>query len=125
MANDIARLPVKWIRDKAKAKYAKDTKCEICGATENLDFHHRYTLTPLFKKWCLVNKISIKTDEDVLAIRDRFIEEHLSELYDYAHTLCHDHHMKLHSIYGKHPSLSTADKQLKWIGIQRSKHELS
>ena len=31
---------VKYVRDKAKSKYAKGSSCEICGETEQLDFHH-------------------------------------------------------------------------------------
>lgn len=119
---DNARLAVKWIRDKAKSGYNKGNQCEICGTTEKLDFHHFYTLTPLFDKWCRVNKIKIVTDEDVLAVRDRFIAEHKVELYDETVTLCHDHHMKLHSVYGKAPTLGTASKQKTWVEKQREKH---
>jgi hypothetical protein len=39
-------------------------------------------------------------------------------------TLCHTHHLKLHSIYGKDPSLGTAKKQMRWVEIQREKHGL-
>jgi hypothetical protein len=120
---DMRRIPVKYIRDKAKARYQKGSSCEICGVTEELDFHHYYTLTPLFEKWCRDNKISIATDEDVLAIRDRFIAEHEKELYEETVTLCHSHHMKLHSVYGKDPSLATAEKQKNWVRIQKEKHE--
>jgi hypothetical protein len=115
------RDPIKFVRDKAKAKYKKDTECYICGSTDTLDFHHFYSLTPLFNKWCKDNKIEIKTDEDVLAVRDRFIEEHQIELYEEARTLCHKHHLKLHSIYGKYPALITAKKQKRWVEIQREK----
>lgn len=121
---ELKRDPIKYIRDKAKAAYKKDSECYICADTERLDFHHHYTLTPLFNKWCGSNKIVIKTEEDVLSIRDQFIAEHIPELYDYATTLCHDHHLKLHSIYGKHPALTTAKKQMNWIKIQRIKHGL-
>ena len=50
------------------------------------------------------NKISISTAEDIMGVRDHFIEEHMEELYDEAVTLCHTHHLKLHSIYGKRPN---------------------
>ena len=40
---------VKYVRDKAKSQYKKDTECYICGSTENLDFHHFYGLTELLE----------------------------------------------------------------------------
>lgn len=124
MAHNLKRDPIKFVRDKAKARYEKGTECFICGSTERLDFHHYYTLTPLFNKWLRTEKIVIKTDEDVIAVRDRFIAEHMPELYEHAVTLCHDHHLKLHSIYGKDPPLTTAEKQKRWVGIQREKNGL-
>lgn len=120
----LKRDPIKYVRDRAKARYKKGTECRICGATENLDFHHFYSLTPLFNAWLRKEKIQIKNDEEaVLAVRDRFIAEHEPELYDHTVTLCHDHHLKLHSIYGKDPALGTAPKQMRWVEIQRDKNE--
>lgn len=124
MAHNLKRDPIKFVRDKAKARYNKGTECYICASKERLDFHHFYTLTPLFNKWLRDNKIVIKTDEDVIAVRDRFIAEHMPELYEHAVTLCHDHHLKLHSIYGKDPPLVTAPKQKNWVRIQREKNGL-
>ena len=118
------RDPIKFVRDKAKAKYQKASDCFICGSTDVLDFHHYYSLTPLFNKWLKDTGQTIKTDEDVIAIRERFIAEHQKELYDEAVTICHKHHMKLHSIYGKDPPLRTADKQKNWVSIQREKNGL-
>lgn len=118
------RDPIKFVRDKAKARYKKGTECYICGSTKELDFHHFYSLTPLFHKWVKENNIPLKTDEDVLAVREQFIAEHHAELYDEARTLCHEHHLKLHSVYGKHPPLATAKKQKRWVEIQREKHGL-
>jgi hypothetical protein len=118
------RDPVKFVRDKAKGRYEKGSECFICGATEKLDFHHFYTLTPLFNKWLRDNHIKINTDEDVIEVRDRFIQEHMDELYVHTVTLCHDHHLKLHSLYGKDPPLSTAAKQERWVNIQREKNGL-
>ena len=125
MSKNLKRDPIKYIRDKAKANYPKGTECEICGTTENLDFHHYYTLTPLFNRWLKEKKITIKDEDHLLDLRDNFIDEHQKELYDDAVTICHDHHMQLHSIYGKDPSLGTAAKQKRWVGIQREKHGLS
>ena len=124
MGKNFKRDPIKFVRDKAKGRYQKGTECFICGATEKLDFHHFYTLTPLFNKWLKAEKISINTDEDVLEVRDRFIAEHMAELYDETITLCHDHHLKLHSLYGKDPPLATAPKQKRCVNIQREKHGL-
>ena len=41
----LKRDAVKYVRDKAKSKYEKGTECRICGETEQLDFHHFYSLT--------------------------------------------------------------------------------
>lgn len=124
MSKNLKRDPIKFVRDKAKARYNKGSECRICASTDNLDFHHFYTLTPLFNKWLKDNKIAINTDDDVIGVRDRFIEEHQPELYEYTVTLCHEHHMKLHSVYGKDPALTTAKKQMRWVEIQREKHGL-
>lgn len=119
------RDPIKFVRDKAKARYKKGSNCRICDTNENLDFHHFFSLTPLFNKWLRENSIKINTDEDVLTVRDRFIAEHQVELYDETVTLCHPHHLKLHSIYGKDPPLATAQKQKRWVEIQREKNGLT
>ena len=121
---DLKRDPIKYIRDKAKSNYPKESSCCVCGATDNLDFHHFYSLSPLFKKWCKQNSITINSEEDVLDIRDRFISEHYAELYEHAVTICNSLHQKLHSIYGKNPSLGTAKKQMRWIEKQKEKHEI-
>ena len=113
---------VKYVRDKAKSKYQKGSECFICGSTENLDFHHFYGLTELLETWLRKNKISITSEEGILGLRERFIEEHLEEVYEQAVTICHEHHLQLHSIYGKRPQLVTAKKQQRWVQIQRDKH---
>ena len=119
---DLKRDLVKYVRDKAKAKYQKGTECFICGSNENLDFHHYYGLTELLDIWLRKNKLAISTAEEIMDVRDTFIAEHMVELYDEAVTLCHTHHLKLHSIYGKRPKLVTALKQKRWVGKQRDKH---
>jgi|TARA_R110000744_G_scaffold107155_6_gene203608 hypothetical protein len=118
---ELKRDLVKYIRDRAKSKYKKGTECYICGEMSNLDFHHFYSLSPLLYKWVKTHK---KKPEDVLDFRDEFIQEHSAELYEHTTTLCHAHHLKLHSIYGKDPSLATAKKQKNWVEIQRNKHGL-
>ena len=116
---DLKRDLVKYIRDKAKSGYKKGTECHICGTEEDLDFHHFYSLSPLLHKWVKQKKV---LPEDVLEFRDIFIEEHWAELYEHTVTICHEHHLQLHSIYGKDPSLATATKQKRWVDIQREKH---
>jgi hypothetical protein len=118
------RDPIKFVRDKAKSKYKKGTACEICGNEENLDFHHYHSMTPLFNAWCKQQGYVIKTDDDVIEVRDSFIADHYEEVYKKTVTLCHTHHLKLHSIYGKDPALVTASKQENWVRIQREKNGL-
>jgi hypothetical protein len=113
---------VKYVRDKAKSKYKKDTECYICGSTENLDFHHFYGLTELLEWWMKENKITIETEEQILALREEFIKENEDKVYTHAVTLCHSHHLRLHGIYGKRPKLITAEKQQRWVEIQRDKY---
>ena len=113
---------VKYVRDKAKSKYKKDTHCYICGSTENLDFHHFYGLTELLESWMKENDITIETEDEILELREVFIKENEEKVYEHAVTLCHMHHQKLHNIYGKRPKLMTAKKQENWVEIQRKKY---
>jgi hypothetical protein len=112
---------VKYVRDKAKSKYKKSNNCYICGDTEHLDFHHYYGLTELLETWLKKKKITIEKEQDILALRESFIDDNYDKVYDYTVTLCHKHHLRLHSIYGKRPKLITAEKQNKWVEIQREK----
>lgn len=65
--------------------------------------------------------IIIETEQDILELRESFIDENKTKLYKNTVTLCHKHHLRLHSIYGKRPKLITAEKQQKWVEIQRDK----
>jgi hypothetical protein len=114
---ELKRDVVKYVRDKAKSRYVKGPACEICGSTQRLDFHHFYSLTPLLYRWIRANKLDPK---NVVDFRDDFIEAHEAELYEHAVTICHNHHLELHSRFGKDPSLGTAKKQMKWV--ERKKH---
>jgi len=116
------RYFIKWIRDACKSAYQKGNACEICDSTENLDFHHFSSLSELVHRWERNNKLNVNTDELALQYRDKFIEEHYDEIYNDTVTLCHEHHLKLHSIYGKNPKLVTAKKQMRWVEIQREKY---
>ena len=119
---DLKRDLVKYVRDKAKSGYQKETQCYICGETESLEFHHFYGMTELLESWLKSNKITINSAEEIMKVRVTFIEEHPNELYDEAATLWKAHHMRLHSIYGKRPKLVTAPKQKRWVDKMRIKH---
>jgi hypothetical protein len=122
---EMKRDRIKYIRDRAKSKYNKGSECRICGDTRQLDFHHYYSLSPLLTKW-LKEKERVRpehyTNEYIVIWRDEFIEDMSKELYDDTVTLCHSHHLLLHSLYGRNPSLGTATKQMNWVEIQREKH---
>lgn len=115
------RIPVKWVRDKAKSAYDKKDKCHICGTIEDLELHHTRSITTLLENWAHRNSYDISTDDGILAVRDEFIEAHHKEIYDDVFTLCNKHHVMLHGIYGKKPELSSADKQVRWIEKQIAK----
>jgi hypothetical protein len=115
------RIPVKWVRDKAKAAYDKKDYCYICNCQEDLELHHTHSITLLLENWANKMGYDISTDEGILAVRDEFIETYHKEIYDDVFTLCNKHHVKLHGVYGKKPAMHTANKQLKWIELQKAK----
>jgi len=119
--SDLKRDKVKYIRDRAKSAYIKDTECYICGSTEDLDFHHFNSVTELLERWIQKHNLPSNSAEDMMEMRDEFIEAHHKEIYDDTITLCHTHHLKLHSIYGKRPTLATAPKQERWVIKRRDK----
>lgn len=116
------RIPVKWVRDRAKAAYDKKSSCYICGTAEDLELHHTHSITLLLNNWAHKNGYDISTDSGILAVRDEFIEAHRKEIYDDVYTLCNRHHVALHAVYGKAPALTSASKQGQWIEKQRAKH---
>lgn len=118
----LKRIPIKYVRDRAKSRYQKDCECYICQSRDILDFHHFHTVDILFDDWLKKNKIVITSADDVIAVRDRFIEEHSHEMFDDAITLCKKHHKLLHTVYGQRPPLSTAPKQRRWVEKQRLKN---
>jgi 5-methylcytosine-specific restriction endonuclease McrA len=117
------RIPVKWVRDKAKKAYEKQSHCFICGSDQDLELHHLHSITLLLNNWADRNQFDISTDEGILAVRDDFIAEHHTEIYDLVYTLCNRHHVKLHGIYGKAPTPSSVPKQQRWIDLQKAKIE--
>lgn len=119
--NTNKRIPVKWIRDKAKAAYEKQSCCYICGTEQDLELHHLHSITLLLERWADAKGYDISTDDGILAVRDEFISEHRKELYDMVYTLCNRHHVALHGVYGKTPPWGSEQKQERWITIQREK----
>ena len=115
------RIPVKWVRDKAKAAYEKKDICFICGTKLDLELHHTHSITLLLNNWAHRKQYDISTDDGILAVRDEFIAEHRKEIYDDVYTLCNKHHVALHAVYGKAPSLISASKQGAWIDKQKAK----
>lgn len=119
--NTNKRIPLKWVRDKAKAAYQKSDVCYICGSKESLELHHTHSLTLVLDNWAAQNGYDISTDEGILAVRDEFIKEYYDEIYNQVFTLCFTHHSKLHGVYGKAPPLASAQRQTNWINAQKSK----
>ena len=120
--SDLKRDEIKYIRDISKAAYTKEATCYICGTTEELQFHHFYSMTPLWEKWKKDNNIVITSVEDILDYREHFKAFHSNEIYNETVTLCKFHHMeKLHKVYGKVPALHTAEKQKRWCDKQKEK----
>lgn len=120
-ANTNNRIPVKWVRDRAKAAYDKKDHCYICNTQDELELHHTHSITLLLNAWAQQKKYDISTDDGIIAVRDEFIADYHKEIYDDVYTLCNKHHVKLHGIYGKAPDLSSAKKQGAWIESQKAK----
>lgn len=120
--NTNKRIPVKWVRDRAKAAYDKKSECYICDTNKDLELHHLHSITILLEMWADRKGYDISTDEGILAVRDEFIAEHNTELYEKVYTLCNPHHVALHAIYGKAPQTGSEPKQQRWIELQRQKH---
>lgn len=121
-SNTNKRIPIKWVRDKAKAAYEKAGSCYICGTDKDLELHHTHSVTILLESWAARKGYDISTDDGILAVRDEFIAEHHDELYKHVYTLCNTHHVKLHGVYGKAPPKGSEPKQSRWIELQRAKY---
>ena len=117
------RIPVKWVRDRAKAAYDKKSECCICGTSKELELHHFNSITLLLENWAVAKRYDISTDDGILAVRDEFITEHHEELYAQVRTLCNKHHVALHRVFGKAPPLNSTARQERWVGIQKDKFE--
>lgn len=119
--NTNKRIPVKWVRDKAKSAYEKADTCYICGSSTDLELHHLHSVTLLLDTWASLKGYDISTDEGILAVRDEFIEAHHDEIYNKVYTLCNKHHIALHSVYGKAPQPGSEPKQERWIEARKAK----
>jgi len=117
------RIPVKWIRDKAKAAYEKQDYCYVCNGVVDLELHHLHSITILLNRWASHKNYDISTDSGILAVRDEFIAEHQTELYELVYTLCNKHHVTLHGVFGKAPALGSEARQKSWIEKQKAKAE--
>ena len=117
------RIPVKWIRDKAKAAYEKQSHCYVCNSASDLELHHLHSITILLNRWADRKGYDISTDDGILSVRDEFIAEHRIELYDLVYTLCNKHHVALHGVYGKAPAPGSEERQKNWIEKQKAKAE--
>ena len=78
---NLKRDLVKYVRDKAKSGYKKETQCYICGDTERLEFHHFYGMTELLETWLKSKKITITSADEIMNLREIFIEEYTNEIY--------------------------------------------
>lgn len=119
--NTNKRISIKWIRDKAKSAYEKQSSCYICATDQDLELHHTHSLTLLLERWIEKTGRDFSSDEATIENRDEFIDAHHHEIYEAVYTLCNHHHVKLHSVYGKAPALNTAIKQGEWIEKQKLK----
>lgn len=119
--NTNKRTATKHIRDGIKSNYVKGSSCQICGTNQDLELHHYHTVSLMLEKYCDENGIVLETDEDAVSMRGAFYEAHWNELVVDMVTLCNKHHIHLHSIYGKQPSLQTVDKQRNWVARMSGK----
>ena len=56
-------------------------------------------------------------------MRDKFYEDNYEQVVTDGVTLTNEWHKKLHKVYGREPSLSTAEKQKQWVIRMAAKHQ--
>lgn len=103
------------IRDGIKSKYVKADCCAICDDDADLELHHYHTVSLLVKKYAKELQLDFNDEEVVLSNRDGLYQKYMHELTVDTVTLCHDHHVELHSLYTQEPSLGTVSKQRRWV----------
>jgi len=122
--NQLKRFPIKYIRDFIKKDYKLRDECFICGSKDKLELHHLLSISELFNKWCIKNKINAIDDVDYIKkLRIEFANDCEEELsHKHLFTLCSAHHKQLHSIYGQTYSNHLAPKIKNWLEIQKAKN---
>ena len=122
--NQLKRFPIKYIRDFIKKDYKLRDECFICGSKQKLELHHLLSISELFNKWCVKNKINTIDDVDYIKkLRIQFANDCEEELsHKHLFTLCSTHHKQLHSIYGQTYSNHLAPKIKNWLEIQKAKN---
>ena len=122
--NQLKRFPIKYIRDFIKKDYKLRDECFICGSKDKLELHHLLSISELFNKWCVKNKINAIDDVDYIKkLRIEFANDCEEELsHKHLFTLCSSHHKQLHSIYGQTYSNHLAPKIKNWLEIQKAKN---
>jgi 5-methylcytosine-specific restriction endonuclease McrA len=124
--SDLKRLPVKYLRDYIKKDYKIKDKCFICGSTSELELHHLFSVSELFERWCVKNKIkAVESVDTMLTLRVSFAEDCKEELSsENLYTLCTSHHKRLHFLFGKSYSNYTALKVKDWLNTQKHTMEI-
>ena len=122
--NQLKRFPIKYIKDFIKKDYNLRDECFICGSKDKLELHHLLSISELFNKWCVKNKINAIDDVDYIKkLRIEFANDCGEELsHKHLFTLCSVHHKQLHSIYGQTYSNHLAPKIKNWLEIQKAKN---
>jgi len=120
----LKRFPIKYIRDYIKKDYKLKDECFICGTTNTLELHHLYSVSELFSKWCTNKKIkSIESVDLINKLRVEFSEDEKDLLSNKnLFTLCKNHHIRLHTIYGQTYANHLVPKIKNWLLVQREKH---
>jgi len=122
--SELKRLPIKYIRDFIKKDYKLRDRCYVCGTTDNLELHHLFSVSELFRKWCDKNNIkSVDNLDQMNEYRIKFSEDCVTELsHENLFTLCGKHHKQLHNLYGQTYSNGLTQKIHRWLDIQRLKN---
>ena len=120
----LKRFPIKYIRDFIKKDYKLKDECFVCGTTDALELHHLYSVSELFSKWCLSKKIkSIDSVELINKLRVEFASDEKDLLSNKnLFTLCKNHHIRLHTIYGQTYANHLVPKIKNCLLVQREKH---
>lgn len=115
------RSAIALMRDGIKSQYKKSGHCAVCDTVEDLELHHYHTVSHLVKNFARENRLDFNDETTVLNNRTAFYDKHMHELVEDTVTLCHNHHVALHRVYGTEPALSSAKKQKNWVIKQRDK----